>query len=315
MRASVNVGGAPTPDVAVTSGARVRIYDPSVGEEQRWYFNDHTFVHGRGAWHLYGITHPEPGAPLDETIFGHATARSLTQSPWVKEPHALAATRADTGPGEKGENHIWAPHVVEDAGTYYMFYAGGVVGDGATERYKIQLATSRDLFTWTRHPANPLFEDGFEGRDPMVLRVGDHWVMYYTATLAPNGGNHVVACRTSTDLVAWGSRRVAFVHPKQGREAGPTESPFVVERANAWYLFVCCGEGEDYAGEYTSTAVYRSSDPMHFAYEDRVGMLGNVHGGEVVRDVDDRWYISSAGWGQGGVYLAPLEWADESVEP
>ena len=42
--------------------------------------------------------------------------------------------------------------------------------------------------TWARHPANPLVVDGYEARDPMVLRVGDRWVMYYTATSAPAGG-------------------------------------------------------------------------------------------------------------------------------
>ena len=44
----------------------------------------------------------------------------------------------------------------------------------------------------------------------MVLRVGDEWVMYYTATSYPEGGNHIVACRTSRDLVNWGKRRTVF---------------------------------------------------------------------------------------------------------
>jgi arabinan endo-1,5-alpha-L-arabinosidase len=42
---------------------------------------------------------------------------------------------------------------------------------------------------------------------------------------------------------------------------------------------------------------------------DRVGTLG-VHAGEVVRDVDGRWYVSHCGWQRGGVYLAPLFWED-----
>jgi Asp-tRNA(Asn)/Glu-tRNA(Gln) amidotransferase A subunit family amidase len=31
---------------------------------------------------------------------------------------------------------------------------------------------------------------GFDARDPFILRVGDQWVMYYTATSKPEGGNH-----------------------------------------------------------------------------------------------------------------------------
>ena len=50
------------------------------------------------------------------------------------------------------------------------------------------LATSQDLFTWTRSEANLLLQDGYEARDPMVLRVGDRWVMYYTANEAPEVG-------------------------------------------------------------------------------------------------------------------------------
>ena len=51
--------------------------------------------------------------------------------------------------------------------------------------YRIHLATSSDCTTWTRHPENPMVVDGYEARDPMVLRVDDRWVMYYTATSEP----------------------------------------------------------------------------------------------------------------------------------
>src|SRR4051812_8092474 len=61
-----------------TAGAFERIYDPSVGEDERWYINDHTFVRDDGGtWHLIGITHAEPAAPRDELHLAHATAPSL----------------------------------------------------------------------------------------------------------------------------------------------------------------------------------------------------------------------------------------------
>ena len=34
------------------------------------------------------------------------------------------------------------------------------------------------------------------------------------------------------------------------------------------------------------------------------------HAAEVVRDLDGKWYVSRCGWGEGGVYLAPLVWSD-----
>jgi hypothetical protein len=62
--------------------------------------------------------------------------------------------------------------------------------------------------------------------------------MYYTATNPPEGGNHVVAYRTSTDLTSWSERSLAFIDPLQGTGAGPTESPFVVQRGEYFYLFL-----------------------------------------------------------------------------
>ncbi len=46
---------------AVTAGAFRLIYDPSVGEAEPWYINDHTFFRDHeGAWHLGGFG-PEVG--------------------------------------------------------------------------------------------------------------------------------------------------------------------------------------------------------------------------------------------------------------
>lgn len=284
----------------VEAGDFSRIYEPSVGESGPWYYNDHTFIRdaASGTWNLYGITHAEPANPEDERFFGHATAAILTQPQWVKQPFALEADPA------ADEDYIWAPHVIYHDGLYYMFYAGGDRED--LDSYKMQLATSPDLVTWTRHPDNPLFEDGWEARDPMVTRVGDRWVMYYTATSDPNGGNHIVAYRTSSDLVNWSERRTAFRHPATGTGGGPTESPTVVRQGDDWYLFVCCDGG------YRNTKVYRSQDPFNFDFEDRVGAI-DAHAAEVVQDTDRRWYVSHAGWGQGGVWLAPLDFAAERV--
>ncbi len=63
-----------------------------------------------------------------------------------------------------------------------MFYCAGGRDHG---RYKIHLATSKDLWSWERHEANPMVVDGYDARDPMILRHGDIWIMYYTATSEP----------------------------------------------------------------------------------------------------------------------------------
>ncbi|MGI5214704.1 FG-GAP-like repeat-containing protein [Plantactinospora sp. CA-290183] len=277
----------------VSAGSFIRVYDPSVGESRPWYYNDHTLVRDvvTGTWHVYAITHAEPANPIDEKHFGHATAPS-PGGPWTKQPFALSADPA------AGEDHIWAPHVIHDSGRYYMFYAAGTPDHAA---YRMHLATSTDLVHWTRSAANPLFTDGWDGRDPMVTRVSGQWVMYYTANSTPQGGNHQVAYRTSTDLEHWSAKQVAFHHPAVGTGGGPTESPFVVFRNGWWYLAVCCESG------YKDTRVYRSRDPFRFSVADLAGRI-DAHAAEIVTEPNGTTWVTGAGWGMGGLWVAPLRW-------
>ena len=277
------------------AGEFSRIYDPSIGETKSWYINDHCFVRGDdGTWHLFGITHPEPANPLDEDNLAHATAARVTQSPWLKQPFALSVDP------NCNEEHLWAPHIIRHKGLYHMYYCAG---DRDHAKYKIHLATSRDLAQWERHPANPMVVDGYDARDPFILKVADNWVMYYTATTEPKGGNHIVACQTSDDLIHWSGRRIVFLDSSKGTYGGPTESPFVVRRGPYYYLFI------GPRGGYVGTDIYRSKDPFLWRAKDKVGHFES-HAAEVIRDTDGKWYVSHCGWGKGGVYLAPFAWDD-----
>lgn len=285
------------PQTLVECGEFVHVYDPGVGEDEAWYINDHCFVFGPdNRWHLFGITHEEPLDPADEDNFAHATAATLLQKPWRKEPFAL--TVATESPWR--EEHLWAPHIIRHDGLYYMFYCAG---DADHSKYKIHLATSPDLEEWTRHPKNPMVVDGYDARDPFVLRHDGRWLMYYTANSRPEGGNHIVACVESDDLIHWGERLVVFTDPVSGTFGGPTESPFVVRRGDKFYLLI------GPRGGYDGTDVFVSDSPYEWELNDLVGHFP-AHAAELVRDADGDWFVSRCGWGQGGVYLAPLTWRD-----
>jgi sucrose-6-phosphate hydrolase SacC (GH32 family) len=291
------------------AGAFVRIHDPSPHAGERWYINDHTIVRDRtGLWHLFGITHAEPAKPHDEKHLAHATAPDL-HGPWTTQPFALSAD------AERLESVLWAPHVIEHDGRYWMFVCGG--GPNHLE-YRIVLATSTDCFHWTRADANPLLVDGYEARDPMVRRIGDRWVMYYAATTTPAGGNFVVVATESDDLLHWHGRRIVYTDRCTGTYGGPTESPFVVERGGRYYLFI----GPDWEGlleshartgrydpaSYRRTRVLVSDDPFDFRSENQVATI-DAHAAEVIDDGERTW-VSHCGWGQKGVWLAPLDWDD-----
>lgn len=269
-----------------------RIYDPSADLERgyAWYVNDHTFIRDEaGTWHLFGITQQNPFRPFEEVFFTHVTAPAL-QGPWRKQPDVLHRDES------LGETVVWAPHVIRHDGRYWMFYCGG---DRDPSRFRIQLATSTDLWQWQRHDANPLLQDGYEARDPMVLRVGDRWHLYYTATSAPSGGNHTVKVVVSDDLVRWRDPRTVFVSARSGTGGGPTESPFVVCRNGVYLLFLCTNR------RYIETAVYESDDPLSFSEDRRIATIP-AHAAEVVTTETGATWVSSCGWGMGGVYLAPL---------
>jgi len=153
----------------VQVGQFFNIYNPAEGGKN-WWINDHCFTRGPdGSWHLFGITDQKaPGAKPSPNLdfLAHAQSVTLTRTTWHKMPFALQADAS------LGEVHIWAPCIIRHDGVYYMYYCAG--GPKNTE-FKIQLATSKDLVTWQRHPNNPMVVDGYDARDPFVLRVGNQW--------------------------------------------------------------------------------------------------------------------------------------------
>ncbi|WP_426403160.1 family 43 glycosylhydrolase [Streptomyces sp. R-07] len=301
--AAATAGTVPLPRW-VGAGPFTPVYDPSTVAGPR-YLNDHTLIQAQGRWHLFGIvgdSAPRGEAPdsTAEVSFAHASAPA-PHGPWTTHPDALTVE-----PSYFGEEHLWAPHVIEAGGRYWMFYAaggasGGTGGSGSgAGGAAINLATSTDLFTWTREPSGPLFR-GLAARDPMVLRIGGEWVMYYTELSGP-GGHHVVAHRRSADLVRWSEPGVAFTDASTDTTVSVTESPYVVERDGWYYLFIGPRNG------YEGTDVLSSRDPFRFDLSGRAGHVPG-HAVEVFAD-GDTWYASAAGWFGQGLYVAPLEWRD-----
>ncbi|MFJ1704934.1 glycosyl hydrolase family 32 [Kitasatospora sp. NPDC088346] len=287
---TVSATGAAASRPWVGAGPFGQVYDPSTA--RRRYLNDHTLIRAGGRWHLFSIVGDgaPPGQAPDssaEVSLAHASAPDPS-GPWTGHPDALTVD-----PSYFGEEHLWAPHVVESDGVHWMFYAAGGRTGAA-----INAATSTDLFTWTRLPSGPLFR-GNAARDPMVLRIGGEWVMYYTELSAD--GRHQVCHRRSTDLLTWGEPGTAFTDQATSADGvSVTESPFVVARDGWYHLFIGPRNG------YEGTDVLASRDPFRFTLD---GYAGHVpgHAVEVVTD-GRQWWASAAGWFRHGLYLAPLSW-------
>jgi hypothetical protein len=285
----------------VQAGRVRHVYDPTpVGAAAR-YLDGHSLFQGPDqAWHLFATVGKRPASGRTPAValggtVAHARA-PMPLGPWANRPPALTVD-----PGYFGEQILRSPHVLGHGGLFYLFYAaGGGAADGSSAA--INLATSPDLDRWTRWPPGPLFRDGHAARDPHVTRIGRMWAMFYTATEHRQGGHHVVACRTSPDLVRWSGRRITFLDRETvaGHPSSTTESPFILQRGAWWYLFLGPRDG------YLGTDVYRSRNPLYFSAHDIAGRLP-VRGAEVIAD-DGRQWVTGTGRNRDGLYLAELRW-------
>jgi beta-fructofuranosidase len=273
-----------------------------------WHVNDHCFVNYSNQWQLFGIISPNPGVKASGpfNFLGHAMASQLTSKNWKTAPPPFFDSV------EEGAV-LWAPHVIRSNGFFYMFYCAG----GKPEQFAIVVRTSPDLKTWSEK--HVLFRDGYQARDPMVLWLSGQkkWVMYYCATQTDSGGHHVVAYRTSHDLVHWSDKKIAYTDIHSGTDYGNTESPFVVKHGKYFYLFTG-PRPYDYPTAslpnhlhpgYVGTDVYRS---LRFDHFENAGFVTHLplHAAEVIQDRDRKWYISSAGEIQGGLFITSLIWND-----
>jgi Beta-fructosidases (levanase/invertase) len=293
--------------IPVITGPFLHIFNPNdTRPDSAWYTNDHTFVKdNKGQWHAFGIIHHQPVKPWDEHRFFHITANSLKQSKWQDHGYAMTAQ-----PGK--EKVLWAPHVIKNKSTYHMFYNIGNMQESAPNTPswgQLCLATSNDLFNWTRHPRNPIFSDPGHARDSYIMKYKGRYYYYYTKTFNEVDLRSCVAVRTGPDLFHWSGPAIAHVQPFKVDWGGDAESPFVVRYKGLFYLFICRA-----MTAYNQTDVYWSDNPEHFPNENLVGTLP-VHAAEIIFDKKEGWFISNTGWDKKGLYLAPMAWEPAKQQP
>ncbi len=149
-----------------------------------------------------------------ENSFGHAVSKDLYN--WTQLDSVVPVR-----PGEWDNHRVWAPHIVESEGVYYMFYTG--VTESAPLYSFFQrtgLATSTDLMSWNRYDV-PVFSCeqapwvycdstnsmGGNLRDPFVMSDPAHpgqWLQYYSTVPDTDINRYVVGVASSTgNLATW----------------------------------------------------------------------------------------------------------------
>ena len=285
--------------------------DPFEGKfaEPGGYVVDHALIKKDGLTHLIyirGTTATNwPEYPLFN--FGHAVSRDLKnweiQQPVLQCP----ATGWD-------QYQVWAPYILERKGLYYMFYAG----ENKNVAQAICLATSSDLYNWTRYDKNPVITTGTWGiwdsarwsdcRDPVVLQDGDNYFCYYTAVRknAENGQSEsCLGISSSADLIHW--KDEGFIRLEQSLTT-PPESPFVLKRNGTYYLF--------YTNYKYGTVYLTSKDPVKGWKElpaDRMVLMGGISASEIYED-NGKWYMSCISHQKNGLHffeIKELSWGKD----
>jgi beta-fructofuranosidase len=174
---------------------------------------------------------------------GHAVSRDLVH--WEHLPVALLP-----GPDGSWDDYMtWTGSIVRSKETWYFFYTGGCRSDKGLVQ-KIGLATSHDLETWEKYPANPIITADSRWyetlnlsiwheqawRDPWVFQHPENgeWHAFITGRVnhGPPDGRGCIAHARSEDLVNW-----KVLPPVSAPGAfGHMEVPQLVEIGNRYYL-------------------------------------------------------------------------------
>jgi len=206
-------------------------------------------------FHLFFLYAPhslgDPESRHRNARIGHATSADLVD--WTYHGRAFDAG----APGTFDGSATWTGSVVRGTdGLWRMFYTGSLFPspDAATNVETIGVATSPDLFTWTKQPGPIVTADSrwYETlgtsswpeeawRDPWVYSdpSGDDWHMLVTARInhGTDEGRGVVAHATSHDLVSW-EVGPPLSEPQSG--FSHLEVPQLVEIEGHHLLIFCC---------------------------------------------------------------------------
>jgi hypothetical protein len=235
-------------------------------------------------------------------LFYRWEGADLCASDWQPMGIAMEA-RVDLGETAGG---LQAPHVIREAGVYYMFY-----GDWQ----RICLARSEDGKSFERVPVRggePALFSGPYGnsRDPMVLKFGGAYYCYYTGHQEGAEPAAAVFCRTSSDMLLWSDPVVVsaggWAAAQTDWYGGDCECPHVVAREGRYCLF----RNQRYGADALNTQ-YVSPDPLDFGVDDdryQVGTLPLAAPEIIVHE--ERTYIAALMPSLKGIRIAELGWVD-----
>ena len=194
-------------------------------------------VDGRfvGTYHAY----PKPGYEIGAAVIGLCFSDDLRN--WELGDPILRPDRKC--PWESAG--LYKSWLMKHDGLYYIFY-------NAKNKAKwpwieqTGVATSPDLVHWERSPLNPILPNGKPGEfddlfasDPVVLRHGDRWIMFYFGNCSDGHAREGVAF--SDDLLHWekSGEVLIDVGGEGSIDATHAHKPGIINKGSRLFHFYC----------------------------------------------------------------------------
>lgn len=216
------------------------------------------------------------------------------------------AMMADPNFGET-EGGLQAPFVIKEGSDYYMFYGNWT---------EIAMAKSKDGKTFARQlmpdGKSGIFgkSDGENTRDPMVIKTGSLYHIYYTAFQDGRGTDFV---RTSKDLVHWSDSRKVAYGGSAGDGPSSAECPFVYYDKTSGYYYLLRNQyygHNSHAGQDAQFRVYRSQDPLDFGKGDDRDLVETMpFAAPEIIESEGKTYLATLLPSLKGIQIARLKWA------
>lgn len=235
---------------------------------------------------------------------------SSPSGPWTDEGTILNLGAGGTW----DDTAVYAPHLIKDGSTWYLFYSGGP--DGTEDSHSVGYATASSITgPYTRYASNPVLTytgtatfDRYRACEPFVFysSILSQWVMLYMGDSGSGTASQIEKLGYATASAITGPWTKYASNPVVSPVSGPDwrdtniiADPFAVEIDGVAYIFLTGGK-EGYAW---SIGCFKTSDYITFTEIGQVygsGVATTYDGAGVLRGailrVADTYYLPFAGF-------------------
>jgi len=189
---------------------------------------------------------------------------------WTK--HAANPVMVRSQPWAES-HYICEPNILFEDGLFRMWFSQMYPANGKTA---LGYATSRDGFTWTKHPKNPVLAlDHVEIHRPSVMRHAGKYYLFAVDDEYGKKGPATMRRWTSTDGIAWGDERLIMTATQPWENKGQCNMAVVVDEKGRWHMLYTADAGIGGCFGYAW-----SDDGLTWTKHDGNPVIRNLYGGD-----------------------------------